>query len=239
MLLYILSGLCLALSVFFGFVLVGYRTLAILLFALAVLLIVFRLCSVKKLRKTRLCLCGLLAVCLILFVVLEIPIVSASRGDENPEADYLIVLGAGVNGSVPSLSMMDRLAATLDYLERYPMSVAVVSGGQGVGENFSEAQVMFDWLVSRGVDPERVLMEDQATSTYENLAFSLRIIDQQGKKDARIAVCSSEYHLCRAKYLGQSLGVALLGVPAKTSLPVLKLNYFIREAFGMAYYRVF
>ena len=57
-----------------------------------------------------------------LFTAAEIPIVRASRGTPEEDADYLIVLGAGVNGSVPSLSMANRLTAALAWLEAHPDS---------------------------------------------------------------------------------------------------------------------
>ena len=99
---------------------------------------------------------ALVCVGLIYFCIVEIPIIANSRTDKDPDRKYLVVLGAAVHGSTPSLSMAHRLEGALDYLEAYPDSIAIVSGGQGNGEDISEAQAMFDWLTAHGVAPERV-----------------------------------------------------------------------------------
>ena len=173
------------------------------------------------------------------FVILEIPILRASRTDPNPEADYLIVLGAKVNGTQPSYALYDRLCAAQDYLSRYPNAVAVVSGGQGADEDVSEARAMCDWLVARGVDPERILLEDQSETTRENLTNSFNVIRSWGGDPARgVAIVTSEYHLYRARLMAEALGAKPIGVAAKTALLPMRINYFIREAFAAAYMRV-
>jgi len=175
------------------------------------------------------------------FAVLEAPVLRAAGGEPEYEADYLIVLGAGVHGDVPSLSLKNRLDAALEYLNRNPECTAIVSGGQGPGENLSEAQAMFDYLTRRGIEPGRVLTEEKSTSTQENLSFSFELLRTRGvePESARIALVSSEYHLYRAQYLARSMGVQVHGVAARTSKPVLMVNYFIREAFAVLYTWVF
>ena len=95
-----------------------------------------------------------------------------SWGGQIKACDYVVVLGAGVNGTVPSLSLRERLNAAYDYLVAYPEAVCVVSGGQGNGEDITEALCMFNDLTGRGIAPERVWMEDRATNTEENIRFS-------------------------------------------------------------------
>lgn len=220
-------------AVFFGaaaifrFAMVGYGVLSLCFAALGV----FCLLLWRSASKGRRFLWGILAVCLAVLVILEIPIIRDTHTSQNPRADYAIVLGAGVQGTLPSRSLTDRLNAALDYLETYPETIAVLSGGQGPGEKISEARCMFDWLTQHGIAPERLLLEDAATSTEENLRFSFALIEKQGGTTERLAIVSSDYHLHRAKILAQDLGCTIpLGVAAKTSLPLLRLNYFLREA---------
>jgi len=232
-LLLIPAAVCVAGAAFFRFTLIGYGVTALLLLALAAALALYALLP----RKGQIALTALICLALVLFAAAEIPVVRASRGDPEADADYLIVLGAGVNGSVPSLSMVNRLNAARDYLNAHPDCVAVVSGGMGPGETVTEAEAMTRWLLAEGIAPERVIEEDRAASTLENLRFSLALIPDWQEK--RIAVCSSEYHLCRAQRMGRALGVELSGVPARTTLPVLRVNYFVREAAGMWYLWLF
>jgi len=49
-----------------------------------------------------------------------------------------------------------------------------------------------------------------------------------------VAVISSEYHLYRAKKFAKQEGIKALGIPAETTWPVLRLNYFIREGAAVA-----
>ena len=172
------------------------------------------------------------------FVIIEIPIIDEASGDGDFDADYLIVLGAAVHGDTPSLSLVERLEAAKDYLIKHPDTVVIVSGGQGSGENVSEARAMYEWLCANGIDPTRIIMEDKASSTYENLKFSREIINELSD-DATVAVVSSEYHLCRAKLIAKTLGMEIHTVAAQTTYFTVMLNYFIREAFGVTYQLTF
>lgn len=171
---------------------------------------------------------------LMYFCVVEALIIGGSRTDPDPERKYLIVLGAEVRGDRPSLTMLHRLEAALEYLEQYPESVAIVSGGQGRGEHISEAQAMADWLETHGIDKDRILRETQATSTSENLGYSFAIIRRRGDEpDGNVAVLSSSYHLYRAKTMCRMQGVEAVGVAGRFGYPVVMLNFYIREAFGV------
>lgn len=232
----ILAGVCILAGCVFRFAMPGHDFIGYLLWLLAVLIFAF-----PRLSKTwRIVLAALLVLGEAVFAVFEAPVISNAKTDADPQSDYLIVLGAGVNGSAPSLSMVNRLEAALDYLEAYPDAVAIVSGGQGAGEDVTEASAMHDWLVAHGMPESRIVQEDQSTSTRENLENSFAIIRSRGGDPADgVAVVSSEYHLYRAKQMARALGAKPLGVAAETTLPTMRANYFIREAFAAAYMQVF
>ncbi len=232
----ILAGVCILAGCVFRFAMPGHDFIGYLLWLLAVLIFAF-----PRLSKTwRIVLAALLVLGAAAFAVFEAPVISNAKTDADPQSDYLIVLGAGVNGSAPSLSMVNRLEAALDYLEAYPDAVAIVSGGQGAGEDVTEASAMHDWLVAHGMPESRIVQEDQSTSTRENLENSFAIIRSRGGDPADgVAVVSSEYHLYRAKQMARALGAKPLGVAAETTLPTMRANYFIREAFAAAYMQVF
>lgn len=159
------------------------------------------------------------------------------RGEADNSAvpvDAVIVLGAGVNGTVPSLSLQVRLEAALAYVQDKPDIPIIVSGSRGQGEDISEARCMADWLIGRGIEPERIWLEEQADNTQENIGYSLAMLAERGMDPAAaIAVVTSDYHLCRASmYMTGNM------VPVAAALPVrylpLTANYYIREAFGVA-----
>lgn len=214
----------------------GHDYIAYALYLIAALIVAFRFMG----RRLRMVICIILALCLVYFVIVEIPIISAASGDGDFEADYIIVLGALVRGEEPSLSMIERTQAALDYMNAHPDTLVIVSGGQGDMEDISEAEAMYRWLVDNGADESRILLEERSTSTQENLAFSFDIIRQRGDDPAKAtAVVTSEYHIYRAQLLGRDLGVELGGISAHTTYFSVRLNYFIREAFGVTYKWIF
>ena len=157
-------------------------------------------------------------------------IVRAAHPGELPGCDYVVVLGAGVRGTVPSLALRERVNAAYDYLTANPQAIAVLSGGQGPGEDITEAACIYRELTQMGIDPSRLLMEDKATSTIENLRFSLDLLEAEiGTCPGKIAIVSSEYHIFRSCLFAKSLGLEAVGVPAHTSWFTLRLNYYLRE----------
>ena len=171
--------------------------------------------------------------------VTEAVIIKASFGSPGEEADYLVVLGAKVRSDGPSVSLWDRINGAYDYLAAHPGTIAVVSGGQGPDEHMTEAQSMFDELTAMGIDPDRIWMEDKATSTKENILFSLDLIEEKtGERPDKLWVVSSEYHLCRAGMMTRDCGVEFAGVPASTSRFSQKVNHFLREIAGVWHYLI-
>ena len=186
-------------------------------------------------RLLRRALALLVAAGLCVFAVLEVRIITYGRTDESREVSALVILGAGVNGTRPSLSLETRLEAALSYLAQKPDIPIVVSGSQGPGEEISEARCMADWLMDHGIPEERIILEEQADNTEENIAFSQELLADKGiDLTGNIAVVSSDYHLFRASLLWGTAGM----VPVAAHLPgrywPLTANYYIREAFAAA-----
>jgi len=181
-------------------------------------------------------------VCLVLTAALITGFLIIRTGNKKAahSCDYLIVLGAGVNGTVPSLTLRERLDAAYDYLQSHPDALCIVSGGQGPGEEITEAACMADWLVKKGVSPERIILEDQATSTQENLAFSLELIAQRtGTPPEAVGIVSSEYHLYRTGLMAKAQNITPILIPARTSWLSLRVNYYLREIAATWYYLIF
>lgn len=171
---------------------------------------------------------------LISFVVVEGEIISNSRPDSVVEADYVIILGAGVNGEQLSWTLWERMQKGLDYLEKYPNVKVVVSGGQGPGEGIPEAEAMKRFLVEHGIADERILKEERSTSTMENFRFSKEILAQQPdfQDSERVAVITNDFHLFRSKILAQRNGLIPVGIPSPTPWYLVP-NVYLREYFAV------
>ena len=169
--------------------------------------------------------------------VTEALIIKASFGDPGAQVDYVVVLGAKVRDDGPSVSLWDRIYAARDYLEAHPHTVAVLSGGKGKDEPMSEAQCMFTELLALGIEPGRLWQEDKAESTWENIRYSLDLIQKEtGARPTKIGVLSSEYHLFRASLFAKKNQVEFVGIPARTSRLSQRINHFMREVAGVWHY---
>lgn len=146
-------------------------------------------------------------------------------------SDYIIILGAQVRGNKPSATLEYRLEKGYEYLEAHPKTKAVLSGGQGPDEIMTEAQAMYVYLVNKGIDKERLILEDESHSTYENLTNSFKLIDAE-KENATISVVSNRFHILRAQIQAKKLGRAVGGIGARSYVFLIP-NYYFREFFAV------
>lgn len=176
-----------------------------------------------------------LAVCAVLFAAAEGVIISMGHGNvpQNPSA--VLVLGAGVNGSTPSPVLQSRIDAAAEYLKAHPQTSAVLSGGRGDGETVSEAQAMRDGLTKQGISADRLILEENSTTTAENMQDSKKLLKKEGLDTKQLAVVTSDFHICRARFLAKENGMRASGVAAKTPHWWLTANYYTREAFALGH----
>lgn len=233
-------ALLLILAFFFKYMVPGYSFSALVCVGLSGLVLFYAVMPLLSkghpglARGLTLTVSAILALGILAAGITEVVILKESRGDPEAQAKYVVVLGAKVREDGPSVSLWDRIYGAYDYLASHPDTIAVVSGGQGPDEHMTEAQSMFDELTKLGIDPGRILLEEKATSTRENILFSLDLIEEEtGVRPQKIAVVSSEYHLCRAGMLTRKCGAEFVGVPAKTSHLSQKVNHFLREIAGV------
>lgn len=223
----------------------GHQFLGLICFGIAGLTSCYFLIGLLKKRHymvakvLRTILTTLLCLGILIFAATEMLILKASLGGPQETCQYIIVLGAKVNGTSPSLSLSERIDTAHAYLTDHPDVIAILSGGQGEDEGISEAQCMFEQLTARGIDPDRLWLEDKATSTWENLTFSSNLIESKtGSRPTKLGIISSEYHLFRAGLFARDCGIDAVGIPAKTHWFTIRLNYFLREVAGVWHYLI-
>ncbi len=117
--------------------------------------------------------------------------------------DYLIVLGAHVDGTRLTLALLERTRRALQYLSENPRTKAVLSGGKGDGEQISEARAMYRYLTAHGIAEERLILEEKSVNTKENLAFSREKI---GSTDVSVGVVTNHFHVFRGVAIGRKCG---------------------------------
>lgn len=172
----------------------------------------------------------LISFCVIFFCVIEAFILSGFYREPEEEADYVIVLGAHVNNGKPSKVLANRLDTAFDYAMEHENVIVIVSGGQGGNETTTEAYAMAAYLEQKGLEKERIWLEEKSTDTNENLTFSQELI---GNKEAKIAVVSNDFHIFRAVHLARKKGFYHpQGLAARDDIRTMPAN-LAREFFGV------
>ena len=175
--------------------------------------------------------CGTILATIALLVVAETGCMISANMKQPAENATAVVLGCRVYGERASLSLVERLEAAYDYLVENPEANCVVSGGQGSGENISEAECMYRWLVAKGIDKSRIYKEDKSTSTEENIALSKEVIKENGLNE-NITIVTSEYHSYRAGVIAEKNEV-LYGTNAGHTAIWLFPTFYVRELYGI------
>lgn len=148
------------------------------------------------------------------------------------EADVIIVLGCRIIGEAPTPMLRLRLEKAIELYEEGLATHIIVSGGQGPDEDIAEALAMKRFLVQRGVNPEKILLEDASTSTRENLQFSRELMEQAGFRHGIIV--TNDFHIFRSLFLSRRMGIAATAAPASVP-PVsgLRTRYIMREILAL------
>jgi uncharacterized SAM-binding protein YcdF (DUF218 family) len=232
-----------ALLVFGGFLMLdGSVALGLILLIIGVLTTIRCIIGIafkvvwKLIRKP---LAIVLAIALVIMALTSVPILLGVRSQPEAACDWLIVLGAGVDGDTPSPILQDRINAAYDYLTKHPDTVCIATGGKGDDENLSEAQCIYNHLTQMGISGDRIRMEDQATSTVENFRYSIDLLKQEtGSIPKSVGVLSNEFHLFRASLMAKNNGLSPIFIAAPTSDAWTRIYYTVREIFVLWNYLI-
>ena len=156
------------------------------------------------------------------------------------DKDYIIILGCAIcSDGTPTPLLRGRIDRAIAFeSEQFSKSgkhaFFVPSGGQGSDEVISEAESMKRYLMEQGIPEERILKEDKSVNTYQNMAFSKKVIEKDAGdlSKASIAFSTTNYHVFRGYTLAKKLNMSIKGLSAKTKLYFFP-NAFLREFIGL------
>ncbi|MBR6046057.1 MAG: YdcF family protein [Ruminococcus sp.] len=177
------------------------------------------------------------------FIYLEVMLMSAMlcglisvKKKPSPDRTHIIILGCAIADDGTPLPLLrgriDRALAFAAEQEKSGRKVIFVpSGGQGSDEVISEAESMKNYLISKGIPEERILLENKSASTQENMTFSIEKIGEVCS-DPKLIFSTSGYHVLRSGMITRSLGIEAEGIGSKTKWYFWP-NAFIREFIGL------
>ena len=126
------------------------------------------------------------------------------NGLDDTDALCLVALGFQLNpdGTMRE-ELIERLRVALDCAEKYPNALIVCTGGGTAAEDptATEAGRMAEWLISRGVDADRVIVEDRSLTTAQNAIYTFDILAQSYPQVNQLAIISSDYHIATGTLL--------------------------------------
>ncbi|MDR0442708.1 MAG: YdcF family protein [Treponema sp.] len=190
----------------------------------------------KKCHKLIQYLFKIFFVCFIFsFVLFQSLIIFNMRAKPKNGADYVIILGCQVVGEYASLPLLQRGYTAIRYLNRNPETKVVVSGGQGSGENISEAEALRRLLLENKIDKERIFLEDKSKNTLENLILSNELYNLL---DKNVLLVTSDYHMYRTLSVAKKIKYSnISGLPSKSQCSILPA-FLLREYVTITYYKL-
>ncbi|WP_455649846.1 SanA/YdcF family protein [Enterocloster citroniae] len=155
-----------------------------------------------------------LAGCLVMFLVNlymirkeKKYILTADQAGELEDVDCIMVLGCGVRpDGTPSGMLSDRLDQGIRLYDEHVSDKLLMSGDHGK-VNYDEVNLMKQFAIDRAVPSENIFMDHAGFSTYESM-YRARDIFQVKK----IVIVTQRYHMYRALYVAQSMGMEAYGV---------------------------
>ena len=184
----------------------------------------------KKHKVIRALVCIFLVLALIWALICSVLLLAA--GMKKPkDSDTVIVLGCQIKGTRPSKMLRQRLDKAYDYLSENPDAVAIMSGGQGPDEVMPEAEAMYNYLVDKGVDPDRLYIESDSHNTEQNMQYSAEIIKKEGL-DTNVVVITQSFHQYRSSVYAKQAGLTAYALNCKTN-PGTFPTYWLRELFAI------
>lgn len=172
---------------------------------------------------------------LIIILISAVLAVYGRKDNVTFKEDAVIILGKGLDGEKVPINLAKRLDKAIEYHKKNPSALIIVSGGNVKNENLTEAQAMYDYLLSKGIPQDIIIKEDKSKTTYENFVFSTEILKEKFGEDYTAAFVSNSFHIWRAERLAKSLGINVTHLGAGIELHTVPANYLreISVIFGL------
>ena len=136
------------------------------------------------------------------------------------DIECIIILGAGIRTNEPSPLLKDRLDKGIE-LYKLGLAPKIIMSGDHGNPNHDEVNVMKKYAIDKGVPSEDIFMDHAGFSTYDSMYRAKYIFNVK-----KAIVVTQRYHIYRALYIAEHLGLDYYGVEAEENN---KKNAWIRN----------
>lgn len=156
-----------------------------------------------------------MATLVIYLVGMHLQMNQSLKKELSSDIDCLLILGSSLRSEHMTPTLRSRLEKGAELLKKYPKLVVVVTGGKGSETLPPEAHLMRKFLIEEyGIEEERIIIEDQACNTFENLLWSKPLLP-----NGKIAIVTNEFHSIRTSFLAKRVGIEHIMIGAPSPLP--------------------
>ncbi len=184
--------------------------------------------------------CLITGICLLFVGGTAVSVYTYAQKDETRSADAAVVLGAAVFGNRPSPVLRERINHAIELYEQGVVNTIIFTGGVGRNDTLSEAEVSANYAIAHGIPADAILLEDQSTTTRENL---INVQSMAATHDLHsFLIVSTPFHMKRAMSLADDLGMKAYSSPTRTTQWIsrrTKFRAYLREVAAYALYLLF
>lgn len=151
---------------------------------------------------------------LIVYIILSL---LACAKPKNSDGDFILIHGCHT-GTIISPILKHRVDKALEVFKNGgEKAMFVLSGGKGSDEPVSEACAMHDYLLQNGVKQKSMFLEDESTTTFENIMI-VKEMTSPKLRDPMYIIVSDDYHVLRASIYARKLDMRVKTIGAKTKI---------------------
>lgn len=133
-------------------------------------------------------------------------ILTVEEAGDLEDVDAILVLGASVHGTKPSAMLRDRLDRGIELYQK-EISDTLLMSGDASTPYYNEVMAMELYAVEAGVSETAILKDPKGLCTYDSIRNAVK---QYGCR--KIVIVTQKYHIYRAMYLAEKLGIEAYGV---------------------------
>lgn len=200
----------------------------------------------KAIKVMTIVVISLILLCVLVVLAINLRVVSVGKSclltveeaETLEDVDCIIVLGCQVRPDGRLSDMLhDRLTRSLELYEKGVAPKLLMSGDHG-GPYYNEVGAMKTFAVENGVPSEDVFMDHAGFSTYETVYRAKEIFQAR-----KVVIVTQGYHLHRALYIAQQLGLEAYGVASDLRTYSSQAKQDVREMmarckdFGMCIFK--